>query len=542
MARFTPEEIALLEQYVSHPTGNVFAVFPKLHGIVGAAFARYSRAPGGFRETFLKEFVKAGIVDQKHAQILIERILIGFGDDSVGELEGSHLALESISNLATKEVEDSRIGGSPIEQSSRYVFYDQKDESGQYRYLRVPEIMAGPVDLVEEFIQTMDHIFNQYCRLINPLQQYFRKLKPIDEAHYDIRGDKHPVLLCDLSEDKEIRAFNVTYLADIRSKACDVLRVLLPACTLTNLGLFGNGRYFQHLLTRLCSSGEKIQEFADLARQGHVALNTVIPVYVKRAAKNSYRVETDNDIRQLTELVTGRVKPKKTAAVRLLDTSNPFVDWLLAVMLYKYAECPLDQLQQGVSELSGTVKEGIFSTYIGERRNRHDRPGRALEFGYPINFEIVADFGIYRDLQRERMKTQIRQLLTTNLGYTVSEEFEVIGELGTLRDCYERSAALYEKVRGVCGREVAQYVVLFGHNIRWYQGMNYREAMHELELRTIPQGHPSYRRVCQEMHRQLQQANPFLGKMFQFVDHQEYYWSRAESEARQRAKEARLES
>src|SRR3989338_5472811 len=104
MARFTPEEIALLEQYVSHPTGNVFAVFPKLHGIVGAAFARYSRAPGGFRETFLKEFVKAGIVDQKHAQILIERILIGFGDDSVGELEGSHLALESISNLATKEV------------------------------------------------------------------------------------------------------------------------------------------------------------------------------------------------------------------------------------------------------------------------------------------------------------------------------------------------------------------------------------------------------------------------------------------------------
>lgn len=544
MAKFTPEELETLKQYISDPEADVFAVFPKLQGIVGAAFARYSRAKGGFREIFLNEFLKAGVVDQRHAKELVERVLIQYGDDSVGELEGAHLAFENISNLATKEIEDSRIGGSPIEQSTRYVFYDQRDEPGNYRYLRVPEIMRSV--LAEEFVRTMDFIFDHYCRLIEPMQAYFRQLKPIGEASYDIRGNKQPVKLSDLTEERESKVFWTTYGFDIRTKACDVLRVLLPACTLTNVGLFGNGRYFQHLLTKLYS--HNLGEMQTLAVRAHSALDSIIPIYVKRAKYNAYRANTRQCVRGFAEQLLAQVPPQPPeTAVQLLHTLNElsqlrFTEYVLALMLYEYAEHPFWQLWQIVLRLSEGAKQELLDFYIGDRQSRHDRPGRALEFGYPINFEIVADFGIYRDLHRERMKTQIRQMLTTRLGYVLPEEFIAIGEEATIHQCYELTAGLCEKVHSLLGREIAQYVTLFGHKVRWYQGMNYREALHELELRTIKQGHPSYRQVCQEMHRQLQAANPFLAQMFKFVDHNKYYWSRAESEARQRAGEARLES
>lgn len=539
MSKFTAEEIKMLEQYVSDPTGDVFVVFPFLQGIVGAAFARYSRAKGGFREVLLKEFLKTGVLDHKHAQTLIERILVGFGDDSVGELEGSWLSLEEISNLATKEIEDNRIGGSPIEQSTRYVFYDQKDDKGCYRYLRVPEIMNSSLGL--EFEQTMDFIFDTYCRLIEPMQSYFRQLKPITEASYDIRGDKQPVKLPDLIDAKEIKAFEITYAFDIRSKACDTLRILLPACTRTNVGIFGNGRFYQYALTKLYS--HSLKEMNNLADKAHAALNTVIPVYVKRAKRSIYLEKTEHQLRELVEQLLVGHKPWPTDDVDLLnDLPVDLENDMLAVMMYKYAELPLRQLIKIVYyDMTPPQHQILFDTYLGQRQNRHDRPGRALEFGYPIVFDCVADFGIYRDLQRERMKTQIRQMLTTRLGYVVPDEFEAIGEKEALLQCYEKSKDLYEHIRSALGREVAQYVVLFGFNIRWYQGENYREALHELELRTGKQGHPNYRKICQKMFRLLESHNPFLAKIFQFVDLNDYYWSRAESEARQRAKERKLD-
>ncbi len=538
MSKFTPEEIEILRQYVSDPTADIFVVLPKLQGIVGAAYARYSRAKGGFREVLLKEFLKEGALDQEHAKEFIERVLVAYGDDSVGELDGAHLSLEEISNLATKEVEDRRIGGSPIEQSTRYVFYDQKDDLGKYRYLRVPEIMAS--DLAQEFEATMDFIFDTYCQLIEPMQVYFKSLKTIDEATYDIRGTGKPVRLADLTNEKEVKNFRITYSADIRTKACDTLRVLLPACTRTNVGLFGNGRFFQNLLTKLYS--HNLVEMKTIARDAHKALNTMIPVYVKRAKFNEYQSETDDQVRKFVEEILLNYKPWKSNDVVLLWNNLEYLNTnLLAVMMYKYAEHPLNQLIKIVlMDMSQDQRQELFNLYVGKRRTRHDRPERALEFGYPIIFDCVADFGIYRDLQRERMKTQIRQMLTTRLGYVVPYEFEAIGAKEKLIQCYEKSATLYEKIRSMLGREVAQYVVLFGFNIRWYQGENYREAIHELELRTGKQGHPSYRKLCQKMFQLLKARNPFLAEMFKFVDLNDYYWSRAESEAYQRVKETKL--
>src|SRR5512135_2186338 len=225
---FNEEEKKLLDPYVTDTDDGIFAV-KGLDGMTGAVYARYSRAPGGFRETLLKEFIREGAIDAKKAGDLIERVLIAYGDDSVGELEGAHVSFENISILATKEIEDRRIGGSPIEQSTRYVFYDQKDQDGDYRYYRDPAVMASPH--AAAYVETMDFIFSTYCALVEPMKAYYSGLKPIEDAEYDINGDGVKEKWADCADEKMRKAFKITYNADIRSKACDSLRALLPIAT-----------------------------------------------------------------------------------------------------------------------------------------------------------------------------------------------------------------------------------------------------------------------------------------------------------------------
>src|SRR3989344_8116092 len=160
--KYSPEEIELLKKYVTDPASDIFAI-KNLPGLVGAIYARYSRAIGGFKDTLLKEFIKEGIIDAKRAQELIERVLVAYGDDSVGQLEGAHVSFEKISMLATKEIEDRRIAGSPIEQSTRYVFYDQKNEAGEWRYLHHPSLVNS--DFGRDYQKTMDFIFEIYASL-----------------------------------------------------------------------------------------------------------------------------------------------------------------------------------------------------------------------------------------------------------------------------------------------------------------------------------------------------------------------------------------
>ena len=243
---FTPQEVEILSRYVTNPTGDTFCV--NIPGLAGAIYARYSRAVTGLRRTLFKEFLKDGELNVTRTQELIERILNEYGDDSVGELEGAHLALEQVSNLVTKIVEDCRIGGSPIEQSTRYVFYDQKDKDGRYKYYRGEEILKSAVG--DDYVRTMDFIFDTYASAVEPLSEYFRKLKPMEEAEYGIRnvGEKEKYSAMDTEALQ--KQFRITYNADLRTKACDILRDLLPASTLTNVGLYGNGRFYQNLLTR----------------------------------------------------------------------------------------------------------------------------------------------------------------------------------------------------------------------------------------------------------------------------------------------------
>lgn len=542
MPHFTPEEIEILKKYVTNPEGDIFAVM-NMPGMTGAAYARYSRAKGGFREVLLKEFIKnfpeGAQIDLKHAEELIARVLVAFGDDSVGELEGVHMSFENISNLATKIIEDRRIGGSPIEQSSRYVVYDQKDENGKFRYLREKKIIASKH--APDYEKTLDEIFQTYVDLMPKMQAYFQKQKPLEEAEYDIRGEGGKIRYKDCANDQEKKAFEKTYAFDLRAKTCDTLRGLLPVATLTNAGMFGNGRFYQNLLTHLYSSD--VTEMQEIGQKAQIELNKLIPQYVKRAKQDEYIVLNRKNMHILANELLQNEKPENEEQIVLLGNAlgeDEFRDFYIAQMLYAFAQHPLRQLRRFVKTLTEEAKQKIIQTYVGERKSRRSRPGRALEFGYPLTFDLMLDFGSYRDIQRHRICTQERQRLTPYLGFYIPLETIEAGFENDIKKCRDLSTQLYGKLKNDFPEE-AQYAVLFGFNIRFCMAMNDREAMHMLELRSGPQGHPTYRKLSQIMHDKIRERSGWRSSMMKFVDHNDYYWARAESEAKQRVKEKELE-
>ncbi len=564
---FTDEEKNILQKYVTSAEDNVFAI-KGLSGIVGAVYARYSRAKGGFRETLLKEFVQEGNIDPKHADELIARVLVAYGDDSVGELEGAHVSFEKISILSTKEIEDHRIGGSPIEQSTRYVFYDQKDDSGSWLYYRGAELAENP-KFGKQYLQTMDFIFQTYADLVEPMRNYFMALKPLESAEYDINGDGAKEKWSDLTNEKDQKAFKITYNADLRTKACDTLRALLPLSTFTNVGMFGNGRFFQTVITHLLS--QDMPEFKGIGEKALAALSEVIPQYVRRAKRNEY----DAGIRQAMYGLAGEVfgdeigKPPALPHYELLDKGERFIvrkfdeirkskpqageaDILteamqyaddlreMANIIYPFSGLSMNALMDKISKMNDAQKEKIIKTYIGERKTRRDRPGRGLESGYEYNFDLVTNWGVYKDLMRHRINSQQRQLFTTKIGFYMPEELVNAGLEEKALECVSKAGALYDLIAEQ-DRVLAQYAVLHGHYVRWSMSFNDREAIHMLELRSTPQGHPNYRLAAQAMHKLIEQRSKWRAEIMSFVDHNDYYWSRGDSEAKQRVKEKELD-
>jgi thymidylate synthase ThyX len=536
MPQFTEQEKELLSNYVTSTDKDVFAL-KNLPGIAGAVYARYSRAKTGFRETLLKEFIEEGVISHEHAEELIERILVAYGDDSVGELEGAHVSFENISILATKEIEDRRIGGSPIEKSTRYVFFNEKDETGNYRYVREPKIMSSPYAL--SYIETMNFVFDTYTVLLEPMQKFYEALFPFDKAAYDILGTGEKQTFSDLTEEKDKKAFNTTYKIDLKTKACDTLRCLLPLATKTNVGMFGNGRFYQGLISHLLSTNypEVSTIGLDLFRE----LTKIIPKYVHRAQPKKYNMAIDSEMRKLANQIFSSIEVDDSEKVTLVPIElRNGEEYLIASMLYGYTKHPLKQIHRLVRNFDRETRELIKKTYVGQRQTRRDRPGRALESGYTYTFDLFADYGTYKDLMRHRMNTQIRQTFSPEHGIIIPQDLVDAGFEKQVLECQKRVLDLYQTLHGELG-DVASYVTLHGNRVRWLMGFNDREAMHMLELRTTKQGHPQYRKLCQEMHIEIAQADPWRASIMNFVDHNSYDSARGDSEARQRQKEHLLD-
>jgi hypothetical protein len=192
------------------------------------------------------------------------------------------------------------------------------------------------------------------------------------------------------------------------------------------------------------------------------------------------------------------------------------------------------QIRNIVCSLPEEKRNEILSTVIGKRRTKRDRPPRAFEYGYPINFDVVTGFAEYRDLQRHRMLTQQRQDMNVSLGYSVPEEIEEMGQGEVVQECFERAESLHsDLIKAGLVRE-AQYAPLFNHFIRWNMGMNLRELGHLTELRSQKAGHPKYRRTVQVMAKLYMDRHPEMEPILRFVDYNDYDQgiTRAEQEAR----------
>jgi thymidylate synthase ThyX len=543
IAEFTAEEQRALAPFFTNLDRSVFGL--KLpQEVAGALFSRYSRSTKSLRRTFFDEFLgdpELGLRDLlgaqtsasddsaalKKARAFYDRVLVGYGDDSVAQLGGAHIACENISNVAAKLLEDARIGIAPLEKSTRYVRFDQKDSGGNYLFYREPKIMASKHR--ETYLGVMNLLFDTYSGQMEPMLEFVAKSLPIDQLEVRDPTSGKALSYEDAKSDEKLRRWAETaYRATVRAHACDVLRSYLPAATLTNVGLFGVGQAFEYLLSKLYS--HELSEAKDLAGALHRELNQLIPSFVKRAQVNDYLSGISATAQRLARETLDDLPVNLSEPVVLVDYDRHAEEKVLAGLLYPHARQPLQQLREIALRMDANERRKVLQEHFSKRRHRRDKPGRAFENVY-YTFDVLGNLGLYRDLHRHRILTQERQAFTTVHGYDTPRE---IGEAGFRRQfdgCMNAAAKLYEDIyRDLPG--AAQYVVPFAYKIRWYMKMNLREAVHLCELRTMPQGHPDYRFIAQEIWRKIQEVHPTLAEVGRFIDWKNYRLGRLQSEMR----------
>lgn len=530
---FNESQVKILNRYVTSISSNVFAIRNLPEVIKGALFSRYSRSSLGLRSLLLKEFIlseetafasiaggrsgKEGEIDLedqtaaiKKAQNFYDRILDGYGDDSIGELGGAHLAVENISMIGAKIIEDCRIGGSPLEKSTRYIYFDQKI-NGDYLFYREPILMTSAYrDL---YVQTCNRLFETYSRLIPPLTELMEKKFP-----------------------KEHDVSKVAYTAALRAKVLDCLRGLLPASALTNMGVYGNGRFFETLIQKLGS--HNLAEMQDIGKKAYQELSKVIPSFIRRAEAShkyqrsfaNYSEQVQAELKMLAERYTPSLEKMQNAGIRLLnyDLESPIK--VAAALLFNSSSCGLLELQEVCRSLSEEELNHILDAGSSFRENRRHKSPRALEHA-SFTFEIVADFGIYRDLQRHRMLTQERQFLSCDFGYFIPQEIKETEMEKEYTQAIKEAKKAYDIIADELPEE-AQYVVPMAYNIHWYFHVNLRTLQWLCELRSSPAGHPNYRYVAQEMAKQVCQVLPAFERYFKFVDYEGYELGRLGQEIR----------
>jgi thymidylate synthase ThyX len=552
MAEFTADEQKRLAPFFTNLDRSIFGL--KLpQEVAGALFSRYSRSTKSLRRTFLDEFLgdpALGLDDLlgaktvagddsaalKKARAFYDRVLVGYGDDSVAQLGGAHIACENISNVAAKLLEDARIGIAPLEKSTRYVRFDQKDASGNYRFYREPRIMASRHR--DDYLRVMNSLFGTYSRQMDPMLEYVARSLPIEQLEVRDPSTGRAITYDNAKKDDRLRRWAETaYRATVRAHACDVLRSYLPAATLTNVGMFGVGQAFEYLLSKFYS--HSLSEAKELASAMHGDLNQLIPSFVKRAQFNDYLVGTGIAARELTATAVKVPPANANEPVTLTDYDSEAEEKLIAAILYSHARHPLAQLRAVAGAMSNDERGKTLGEHFNKRRHRRDKLSRAFENVY-YTFDILGNLGLYRDLHRHRILTQERQDFTTVHGFDTPREIEEAGFKREFDRCMNRAAELYEQIYRDLPSE-AQYVVPFAYKIRWYMKMNLREALHMVELRTMPQGHPDYRFICQEMWRKIQEVHPSLAACGKFVDWQKYRLGRLQSEMRTEFKKSALQ-
>jgi thymidylate synthase ThyX len=499
---FTDSERHQLSAHFTNLDRPVFALVNLPETVKGALFARYSRYPGTLRRLFLEEFAD-DLPDQpatwdgsegERAAQLYERIFLGYGDDSVAQLGGAHVACEWVSNVLTKILQRPRLGAY-LEQSTRYIAYDapMPDPPGGYRYYRSPEL--GP-----EYVAAMDELFSIYSRSLPKVVAWAEREFP--RADGEAPG---------------------AHARAIKAKALDLLRGLLPASSLSHMGIFATGQTYEQLVLHLLA-----HPLPEARAYGEMILDevkAVMPSFVARVERPdrggkwvSYLEQRASTGRRWAQRL-GLAEPADSTgapAVRLLHAEGDEDD-LLAALLFEASAHSEESIREAVCELDSNERSQLLSELIGDRRNRRHRPGRGFE-ALRYRFEIVSDYGAFRDLQRHRMLTVQWQQLTPDLGAGIPDQVELAGCGDAYRRALEVSRIEYERLAARGMPSSAPYALCLGYRIRYILDLNAREAMQLIELRSGREGHPSYRAVAHEMHSQIAAVHPAVADAMTHVD------------------------
>ena len=540
---FNEEEKRILEPYFTNLDKPVFAFTSRVpEEVVAVLFSKYSRSVHSIRKNFL-DLVKdtesgfRNILDAVggtgsndtfaaalvKARDFFRRILVEYGDDSVGELGIAHVACEDVSQIAAKRIEDARLT-SPLEKSTRYVVFDKG------KYHKPAAIMSSK--FAGEYAAVCDELFETYSSEIEPTKAFVREKWPI--AEFDFNGKK----ISEMADEAGIKRAKTAYESSVRARALDILRYYLPAATVTNIGITANGRAFEYLMSKLMS--DELEEARQIGQMMHEELSKVIPSLVKRAAPSNYLIETKKGMHSFAAKKLSGIKVKKMPTVTLVKYNKDAEIDVVAAALYQFSHHPLSQLWKMAKKMTTEERMKAIDEYMGRRSNRRERPLRAAETAY-YQFDVLSDYGAYRDLQRHRIMTQIPQLLTVEHGYDVPPEMVEAGFGNEFNSCMKKAAALYKKIAAEMPNE-AQYVVPLAYRIRYIMQFNLREAYHLIELRSTPQGHPSYRHVVQEMFRQIKAVHPTLVHYMKFVNMDELdALGRLKSELRKEEKLAAID-
>jgi thymidylate synthase ThyX len=498
---FTEEERALLAPHFTNLDRPVFALVNLPETVKGALFARYSRYGGTARRLFLEEFADDVVAggrpfdgeEGERAARLYANVFLGYGDDSIAQVGGAHIACEWASNVLTKILQRGRLAAY-LEQSTRYIPYDRPlppESGGGYRYYREPEL--GP-----EYEAAMDEIFSIYSRGLEQVEAWAEDRWP--------RGEEP----------------ESAWRRSIRAKALDLLRGLLPAATLSHVGIFASGQAYEGLLLRLMS--HPLPEAREVGGMILAELQKVIPSFVARVERPDRGGEWVSYLEQRREAAerwTSRLGLDRRSeggapSVELLHVDGTEED-LLAACLFESASAPETEIRARIDVLDREERARLLGELVGERRNRRHRPGRGFE-ALRYRFEIVSDYGAFRDLQRHRLLTCQWQGLAPDLGAGVPEEVREVGIDAEYERALEISRAEFERLCEIGMHEAAPYAVCLGYRIRYVLDLNAREAMHLVELRSGREGHPTYRAVAQAMHEQIASVHPAVAAAMSHVD------------------------
>jgi thymidylate synthase ThyX len=497
---FTAEERALLAPHFTNLDRPVFALVNLPETVKGALFARYSRYSGTVRRLYLEEFATdapAGgrpfdAEEGARAAGLYERVFVGYGDDSIAQVGGAHVACEWVSNVLTKLLQRGRLAAY-LEQSTRYIPYDQPLPEGGYRFYRDDEL--GP-----EFAAAMDEVFAIYSRSLGEVEEWAAERWP--------RGGEEP---------------EGPWRRSIRAKALDLLRGLLPAATLSHVGIYASGQAYEQLIMRLLAS--PLPEAREYGGMILAELKQVMPSFVSRVGRPERGGEWISFLegrREQTERWVSRLgldrrgEGDDAPSVELVHVDGN-EEGLLAASLFESASAPETEILARIDVLDRDERAQLLGALVGERANRRHRPGRGFE-ALRYRFEIVSDYGAFRDLQRHRMLTCQWQRLTPDLGAGVPEEVREAGVGDEFERALEISRGEYERLVVAGLTEQAPYALSLAYRIRYTLDLNAREAMHLIELRSGREGHPTYRAVAQAMHERIAAVHPGVAAAMSHVD------------------------